>query len=76
MEHNFDSRRSGAGRRDQNNHKKSVKIVDDDTDEDLAPKKHRKDKKLNRKQKYTRTEGNITDLGALSDIGAANRFQR
>ena len=75
MDHNFDTHRSRTSNRNQKNRKKSVKIVADDED-DLVRSKPHKDQKLGRKHKYTKTEGNITDLGALSDIGAANRFQR
>ena len=52
-------------------YKSRVKIIDNDSDDKFAPRKQHKDQKLSRKQKHTKTEGNITDLGALSDIGAA-----
>lgn len=51
-----------------------MKIVDEQSD-DVSPRTRHKDRKLNRKHKETRTEGNIKDE-FYSDISAAggNRF--
>jgi len=54
-----------------------VKIVDRNDDSDDDYQRHRpRDKKFARKQKLARTEGNITDLGAISDIGAGQKQRK